>query len=67
MADYQRRRRNAILDSTDWIVQKSAEKGEAVPDEWQTYRQELRDLPDGISSSEDIKNLVYPTKPEASE
>ena len=63
MSDYQRRRRNAILDSTDWIVQKSAEKGEAVPDEWQTYRQALRDLP----THENWPNLEqsdWPTKPE---
>jgi len=36
--------RNELLNESDWIVTKSLEAGVAVPDEWKTYRQELRDL-----------------------
>ena len=61
-ADYQRRRRNAILDSTDWIVQKSTEKGQAVPDEWQTYRQALRDLP-AHKNWPNLEETDWPTRP----
>tara|TARA_X000001036_G_scaffold405294_1_gene413194 strand:+ start:1223 stop:1555 length:333 start_codon:yes stop_codon:yes gene_type:complete len=62
LADYQRRRRNASLDATDWIVQKSTEKGEAVPDVWQTYRQALRDLPTH-ENFPNLKDEDFPTKP----
>ena len=36
--------RNELLNESDWIVTKSLEAGVAVPDEWKTYRQELRDI-----------------------
>ena len=36
--------RNELLNESDWIVTKSLEEGVAVPDEWKTYRQELRDI-----------------------
>ena len=36
--------RNELLNESDWIVSKSLEAGVAVPEEWRTYRQELRDL-----------------------
>ena len=36
--------RNKLLNESDWIVSKSLEAGVAVPDEWKTYRQELRDI-----------------------
>ena len=36
--------RNELLNESDWIVTKSLEAGVAVPNEWRTYRQELRDL-----------------------
>ena len=36
--------RNELLSESDWIVTKSLEAGVAVPDEWKTYRQELRDI-----------------------
>jgi hypothetical protein len=28
-----------------------------------TYRQELRDLPDGLTTVEEVNNVTYPTKP----
>ena len=59
--------RDQLLNESDWTQNSDNGLSTEKKTEWQTYRQELRDLPDGISSSEDIKNLVYPTKPEASE
>lgn len=38
--------RNARLDKCDWVVLRSLETGEPVPQEWLTYRQALRDLPE---------------------
>ena len=42
--------RNELLNESDWIVTKSLEAGVAVPDEWRTYRQELRDITKKFSS-----------------
>ena len=58
-----RSKRNAKLEETDF----HGMSDRTMSAEMTTYRQELRDLTNGISSSEDISNLVYPTKPEASE
>lgn len=40
-----RQTRDAKLTLSDWIVVKSAEAGTAVPSDWVTYRQALRDVP----------------------
>jgi len=40
-----RSRRGALLASSDWIVSRSAERGEDVPATWRSYRDALRDLP----------------------
>ena len=44
------------------IVQKSTEKGQAVPDEWQTYRQALRDLP-AHKNWPNLEETDWPTRP----
>lgn len=56
-----REERNQILAETDWIIAKSLELGEAVPDEWKQYRQALRDIPSQPNFPDDIE---WPTKPE---
>lgn len=43
-------RRNMRLEITDWVILQCLEQGQAVPDEWKTYRQALRDLPAQDSS-----------------
>jgi hypothetical protein len=40
-----RGKRDSLLAECDWVVTKFLERGEAVPKEWATYRQALRDLP----------------------
>jgi len=55
--------RDQLLKDSDWTQISDNGLSEEKKTEWQTYRQQLRDLPDGISTKEDIKNLVYPTKP----
>jgi len=56
-----RDRRNALLNSTDWIAIKAKETSTNVPTAWKDYRQALRDLP---SNTEDPKNVIWPTHPE---
>ena len=53
--------RSMFLRDTDWIVTKSLESDIAIPTEWVTYRQALRDITDTYTSLEDV---VWPTKPE---
>lgn len=55
-----RSERNALLQETDYIVVKAMERGESVPSEWATYRQELRDLTDTDQHPSDI---VFPSQP----
>tara|TARA_A100001391_G_scaffold172153_1_gene133657 strand:+ start:317 stop:616 length:300 start_codon:yes stop_codon:yes gene_type:complete len=55
--------RDQLLKDSDWTQISDNGLSEEKKTEWQTYRQELRDLPSSISTKEDIKNLVYPTEP----
>jgi len=52
--------RGGLLSESDWIVTKSVEAGQAVPADWATYRQELRNITDqeGFPYS-----VVWPAKP----
>tara|TARA_A200000159_G_scaffold19521_1_gene16104 strand:- start:249 stop:689 length:441 start_codon:yes stop_codon:yes gene_type:complete len=56
-----RHERNELLSETDYIVLRAYENGTAVPTEWATYRQALRDLP---STSTDFNSVAWPTRPE---
>ena len=61
--------RNELLDESDWIVTKSLEAGVAVPDEWKTYRQELRDITKKFKSIDEkdekgnATGFKFPDKP----
>ena len=59
--EYLRDERNHKLKDSDWIVTKSLEAGEPVPDAWKTYRQALRDITDTYDSLNDV---VWPERPE---
>ena len=53
--------RDKKLAETDWIVTKSLESGVAVPGNWQTYRQALRDITETYTSLDDVN---WPEKPQ---
>ena len=55
-----REERNIKLQETDWVVTKASETGVAVSDEWKTYRQALRQIP---QTQTDPDNITWPTKP----
>ena len=61
--------RNELLSESDWIVTKSLEAGVAVPDEWKTYRQELRDITKKFKSIDEkdekgnATGFKFPDKP----
>ena len=52
-----RKRRNELLDATDWCAHVDSP---AMSDEMKTYRQALRDLPASCENSADV---VWPEKP----
>lgn len=55
-----RTERDRLLAATDWIILRNLETSEPVPQEWLTYRQELRDLPD---TTIDPLNVEWPKEP----
>ncbi len=57
--EYLRFDRNNLLKETDWLANSDV----TMSDEWKTYRQELRDLTNGLDTVEKIKTVKFPTKP----
>jgi hypothetical protein len=55
-----RRRRNEFLLECDWTQLQDSPLSEQKQQEWQTYRQSLRD----ITEQPDPFNIIWPTKPE---
>ena len=59
MADL-RQRRSALLTATDFYALSDV----TMSADMTTYRQNLRDLTNGLSTVADVNAVVYPTKPE---
>ena len=61
--------RNDLLTESDWVVVNALEAGIAVPDEWKTYRQELRDITKKFTSIDEkdekgnATGFKFPNKP----
>ena len=51
--------RNSLLAETDFYALSDVTMSEDMT----TYRQALRDLPDGLDTVEKVNNKAYPTKP----
>ena len=58
-----RGKRNKLLQASDWEIMQELEKGNAISDEMKTYRQALRDLPNGKDTVAKCTNATWPTKP----
>ena len=56
-----RGQRNGQLRGSDWTQIGDAALGDHTAEDWQTYRQELRDLPATYSR---VYEVVWPTPPE---
>ena len=54
-----REKRNRLLAETDFYALSDVTMSEDMT----TYRQALRDLPDGLDTVEKVNNKAYPTKP----
>ena len=62
MADL-RQKRNRLLAECDWEVIMAKEKGSTLSAGFKTYRQDLRDITDGLTTVEDVNAVTWPTKP----
>jgi hypothetical protein len=56
-----RSERDYMLRQTDWLVIKAQETGVAIPTEWATYRQALRDI---TSQNGFPHTIEWPTEPQ---
>ena len=54
-----RLRRNALLSSTDFYALSDV----TMSDEMKQYRQDLRDITEGLSTKEEVEAVEFPTKP----
>ena len=62
MADL-RKRRNRLLTECDWEVIMAKEKGTTLSAGFKTYRQDLRDITEGLTTVEQVEAVEFPTKP----
>ena len=58
-----RSKRNRLLQASDWEIMQELEKGNEISDDMKTYRQALRDLPNGKDTVDKCNNATWPTKP----
>ena len=54
-----RDKRNRLLTETDYL----ALSDNTLADNMKTYRQDLRDLTNGLNTVEKVANVTWPTKP----
>ena len=54
-----RQRRNILLSQTDF----HALSDNTMSDEMKQYRQDLRDITEGLSTKEEVEAVEFPTKP----
>ena len=55
-----RQKRNSLLEQTDWMANSDL----TMSSDMKTYRQELRDITNGLTTVEQIEAVEFPTKPE---
>lgn len=60
---YLRDKRNQKLLISDWTQMPDSPLTESKKQEWATYRQQLRDLPESYTDDNDIADIIFPSKP----
>ena len=58
-----RQRRNILLADSDWEVTMAKEKGTTLSVSFKNWRQDLRDITNGLTTVEDVEAVELPTKP----
>jgi len=56
-----RNTRNSLLAQTDWVVLPDSPIADKTA--WETYRTQLRDITNGLTTVEQVEAVVFPTKP----
>nr|BAR32096.1 hypothetical protein [uncultured Mediterranean phage uvMED] len=55
--------RNKLLADSDWEVTMAKEKGINLSSAFKTWRQDLRDITNGLTTVEQIEAVEFPIKP----
>jgi hypothetical protein len=58
-----RSKRNALIASCDWTVLSDSPLSAEIKTAWLEYRQELRDITEGVNTEAKVKAVVFPDKP----
>ena len=59
-----RAKRNSLLASSDYTVLADTVLTPAKKTEWMTYRTGLRNLPQGLTTVEQVNSVAFPAKPQ---
>ena len=58
-----RQRRNALIASSDWTVLSDSPLSAELKTAWLEYRQDLRDITEGVNTVAKVNAVVFPDKP----
>ena len=58
-----RSKRNSILASSDWTVLSDSPLSSELKTAWLEYRQDLRDITEGVNTVAKVNAVVFPNKP----
>jgi hypothetical protein len=58
-----RQKRNALIASSDWTVLSDSPLSAELKTAWLEYRQDLRDITEGLDTVAKVNAVVFPVKP----
>jgi hypothetical protein len=58
-----RQKRNSLIASSDWTVLQDSPLSAELKTAWLKYRQDLRDITEGVNTVAKVNAVVFPTKP----
>jgi len=58
-----RTKRNSLLTESDWTQGQDSPLTDSKKTEWATYRTNLRNLTNGLTTVEQVNGVTWPTKP----
>jgi len=58
-----RSKRNALIASSDWTVLSDSPLSAELKTAWLKYRQDLRDITEGVNTVAKVNAVVFPDKP----
>ena len=58
-----RQKRNSLIASSDWTVLSDSPLSAEVKTAWLEYRQDLRDITEGVNTVAKVNAVVFPDKP----